>query len=176
MGLGLSDAPAHWLVLEDPPGPADAAVVLAGDPDYERTATGAAIVRSGGARLLVLTGGQAGPGDSAGSLWEKAVAMGVPPAAIRSETVSHTTHESLLAVAPILARERVRAVVLVTSPYHQRRAFLVARKAWPGITIRNRPATPSSWSPRNWWGSERSRGIVLSEYGKLIYYALRGWL
>ena len=174
--LALSDLPARWLVVEDSLVDADAAVVMAGDPDYERTATAAALVRSGRVRLLVLTGGEPGPGDSASSLRDKALALGVDPGAIRWEEESRSTRESVVALRPVLAREGVESVVLVTSPYHQRRASLAARRAWPGIRVFNRPASPSSWSPRGWWKQARSRRIVVGEYVKLGYYTLRGWL
>jgi hypothetical protein len=52
------------------------------------------------ARLLVLTGGEPGPGDSAESLRLKGLAWGVPAERIRLESVSRGTRESLLAVAP----------------------------------------------------------------------------
>jgi uncharacterized SAM-binding protein YcdF (DUF218 family) len=175
-GLGLTDLPARWLVLEDPPARVDAAVVLAGDPDYERTRSGAELVRSGAARLLVLTGGEPGPGDSAESMRVKALAWGVPAERIRLESVSHSTRESLLAVAPILRQESVHTVALVTSPYHQRRAWLVAQGVLPGVRILNCPARPSSWSPHAWWRESRSRRIVVTEYAKIFYAALRGWL
>jgi uncharacterized SAM-binding protein YcdF (DUF218 family) len=175
-GLGLTDLPARWLMLEDPRTRVDAAVILAGDPDYERTQAGAELVRSGTAHLLVLTGGEPGPGDSAESLRVKALAWGVPGERIRLETVSRGTRESLLAVAPILRQENVRTVALVTSPYHQRRAFLLARRVLPDMEVFNCPARPSSWSPRAWWRGSRSRRIVISEYAKIFYSALRGWL
>jgi len=172
----LSDAPAEWLVVEDPPRAVDAAVVLAGDPGYERTYTAARILRANEARLLVLTGGEPGPGDSSKSLRERAIAWGVAPERIRTEEVSHSTRESLVAVAPILRLEGVRSVALVTSPFHQRRTSLTARKALPGIELVNRPASPSGWSPHRWWRSDRSRRIVLAEYAKIVYYAVRGWI
>jgi uncharacterized SAM-binding protein YcdF (DUF218 family) len=175
-GLALTDVPARWLVLEDPMVRVDAAVVLAGDPDYERTRAGAELVRWGAARLLVLTGGESGPGDSAESLRVKALAWGVPAERIRLENVSHGTRESLLAVAPILQQDNVRTVALVTSPYHQRRAWLLARAVLPGVQVLNCPARPSSWAPRAWWRESRSRRIVVTEYAKIFYSALRGWL
>lgn len=175
-GFVLSDAPARLLVVEDETAATDAAVVLAGDVDYERTATAASLYRRGQVRLVILTGGEWGPGDSATSLRDQAIALGVPAEKIRMETVSASTRGALLAVQPLLVREGVRSVTLVTSPYHQLRAWLVARRAWPGITIHNRPASPSFWAPRNWWLTAGSRKIVLSEYGKLGYYAIRGWL
>lgn len=163
-------------MVEDTPGPVDAVVVLAGDIAYERTFKAAALVRSGQARLLIVTGGEPGPGDSATSLRDKAIDLGVPPERIRMETVSRSTRGNMLAVAPILVRERIASVALVTSTYHQRRAFLSARKVWSGVTIRNQPASSSYWSPRKWWRERASRETVVSEYQKLLYYALRGWV
>jgi uncharacterized SAM-binding protein YcdF (DUF218 family) len=172
----LSDRPARWLILEDPLDRVDAAVVLAGDPSYERTGEAASLVRSGRARLLVVTGGEKGPGDSAESLRDKAIALGVPKDRIRMEDVSHGTREAMVAIAGILRAEHVASVALVTSPYHQRRTYLAARKALPGVELVNHPVRGSFWDHRGWWRSPRSRRIVLTEYAKLAYYVMRGWI
>jgi uncharacterized SAM-binding protein YcdF (DUF218 family) len=173
----LSDAPARWLVLDDTlPATADAVLVMAGDPGYERTTTGARLILEGRARLLILTGGEPGPGDSSKSLRAWAVYRGVPEDRIRTEAVSQGTHSSLLAVRPILEAEKVKTLVLVSSPYHHRRAFLTAARVFgPKVRIFNHPAHPSAWTPRDWWKTSFSRQIVLSELGKLVYYTLRGW-
>jgi uncharacterized SAM-binding protein YcdF (DUF218 family) len=171
----LADEPARWLVLADPPKQADAALVLAGDPDYERTRTGSRLLLDGRVRLLILTGGEPGPGDSAESLRAVAVHLGVPPERIRMEQVSHSTRGSMEAIRPILANEGIRSLVVVTSPYHQRRAVWAARKALKGIEIMSQPADPSGWRPEGWWKTPWGRRIVLSEYAKLAYYVLRGW-
>jgi uncharacterized SAM-binding protein YcdF (DUF218 family) len=171
----FADEPARWLVVADPPRPADAALVLAGDPDYERTKSGARLQISGEVRLLILTGGEPGPGDSASSLREVALRLGVPAAAIRMEQVSRSTHESMLAIRPILALEGVRTLVVVTSPYHQRRAVWAARRTLPEVAIVSRPADPAGWRPAGWWKTAWNRRIVLGEYLRLTYYILRGW-
>jgi len=174
--LARRDATARFLVTEDPPAVSDAVVVLAGDPGYERTATAARLVLAGQARLLVLTGGEPGPGDSAASLRERAVALGVPPDRIRLEATSHSTRDAMLAVAPLLRAERARSVIVVTSPYHQRRAAAAARRAWPGVLVRSRPASPAAWRPQGWWSDSASRRVVIGEYVKLAYYWARGWI
>ena len=171
----FADEPAFFLIARDPPRSADAVLVLAGDPDYERTKSAARLVLAGEARLLIVTGGEPGPGDSAASLREEAIRLGIPPGAIRMEEVSRSTHESLVAVRPILERENVRRLVVVTSPYHQRRALWAARRTLTGVEIVSRPADPSSWQPGGWWKSRSKRRIVLGEYLKLAYYILRGW-
>jgi uncharacterized SAM-binding protein YcdF (DUF218 family) len=171
----FADEPARWLVLRDAPRAADAALVMAGDPNYERTRTGARLVLAGEARLLILTGGEPGPGDSATSLRDVALSLGVPPESIRIEQVSRSTHESLLAVRPILEYEGIRRVAVVTSPYHQRRAVWAARRTLRGVEVVSRPADPAGWEPSGWWKTRWDRRIVIGEYLKLGYYILRGW-
>lgn len=176
-GVGLLPVPAAWLTVEDALRPADAVLVMTGDPGFERTKAAAKLVTSGVAPLLVLTGGDPWPGDSAASLRKVALEKGVRAEQIRLEDTSHGTRESLLAVEPLLRRENVRTLILVTSPYHQRRAYLAARRALPGIRIVNRPVRAEPWPPvRPWWRTKAVRRIVISEYGKLLYYGLRGWL
>jgi uncharacterized SAM-binding protein YcdF (DUF218 family) len=171
----FADEPARWLVVIDPPRHADAAVVLAGDPDYERTKTAVRLLLDGQVGLLVLTGGEPGPGDSATSLRDVALRAGVPDDRIRMEQLSRSTRGSMVAIRPILEREGIRSVVVVTSPYHQRRACWTARRTLRGIEVRSQPADPAGWKPEGWWKTGWGRRIVLGEYAKLAYYVLRGW-
>jgi uncharacterized SAM-binding protein YcdF (DUF218 family) len=175
--LVLSNAPAAFLDVEDPLEAVDAALVMTGDVGFERTKAAARLVRDGKARLLVLTGGEPWPGDSSASLRDRALREGVPSDRIRFEDRSTDTRESLVNVAPTLREEGVRTLILVTSPSHQRRAFLAARRALPGIRILNRPVRANAWPPaRPWWRSSATRRVVLREYAKLVYYGLRGWI
>jgi uncharacterized SAM-binding protein YcdF (DUF218 family) len=171
----FADEPAHFLIARDAPRVTDAVLVLAGDPGYERTRSGARLVLSGQARLLILTGGEPGPGDSAESLRQVALGLGVPAEAIRMEQVSRSTRESMVAVQPILAREGIRTLAVVTSPYHQRRAAWTARRALSGVEIVSRPADPAAWRPAGWWKTRSGRKIVVGEYLKTVYYVVRGW-
>ena len=171
----FADEPARWLVVADPPRWADAAVVLAGDPDYERTKTAVRLLLEGQVGLLILTGGEPGPGDSATSLRDVALRAGVAAEKIRMEQVSHSTRGSMEAIRPILEQERIRSVVVVTSPYHERRAYWTARKTLRGVEVISRPAEPSGWRPEGWWKTQWGRRIVLGEYARLAYYILRGW-
>ena len=171
----FADEPARWLIVADPPRWADAAVVLAGDPDYERTKTAVRLLLEGQVGLLILTGGEPGPGDSATSLRDVALRAGVPAERIRMEQVSRSTRGSMEAIRPILEQERIRSVVVVTSPYHQRRAFWTARKTLRGVDVLSRPAEPSGWRPEGWWKTRWGRRIVFGEYARLAYYVIRGW-
>jgi uncharacterized SAM-binding protein YcdF (DUF218 family) len=171
----FADEPARWLIVADPPRPADAAVVLAGDPGFLRTKRAAGLLVDGQVRLLIVTGGEPSPGDSAESLRDEAIRAGVPADRIRMEQVSHGVHESMEAIRGILAEEQIRTLAVVTSPYHQRRAVWAARKALGGVAIVSWPAGAAEWRPEGWWKTRSNRRIVLGEYAKLVYYVVRGW-
>ena len=171
------DLPARALVLRDPPIPTDAAIVFGGDPYYERTRHAVELFRKGFVKVLIVCGGEPGAGDSAKSLFEQAQKLGVPTDKILLEERSSSTRESIVFTKPILEEHSMKSITLVTSPYHQRRAFLTAKRGFPNeVKLVNSPAEQSFWSPRGWWRKWSSIRIVLTEYGKLAYYFVRGWI
>ena len=150
---------------------------MTGDPGFERTKAAAKLVRDGTARLLILTGGEPWAGDSAASLRAMAEKHGVPGSASGLENRSTDTRESLVNVEPILRAEGVKTVILVTSPSHQRRAFLAARRrSRRASRIINRPVRRDPWPPVRRGGGRGVGRVVFREYAKLVYYGLRGWI
>lgn len=131
----------------DPP-PAQAIVVL-GAAQYNgrpspvfraRLDHAAALYEEGVAPVVVLTGGRQ-PGDSyteasaaAGYLQGK----GISPEALRLETQSHNSWQSLAAAARFLQEEGITDVVLVSSPYHSLRIEGIAGEV--GLSGRASPA------------------------------------
>jgi hypothetical protein len=171
----FADEPGRWLVVSDPPRAADAALVLAGDPGFLRTKRAARLLLEGQVRLLIVTGGEPSPGDSAESLRGEAIRAGVAPDRIRMEQVSHGVHESMEAIRGILAEEQIQTLAVVTSPYHQRRAVWAARRTLQGVAIVTSPTDAPEWRPEGWWKTRANRRIVFGEYARLAYYVLRGW-
>lgn len=167
------DAPATFLRPEDGLVAADAALVFSGDPYYARTLEAARLYRAGYARYLVFSG-RGGSGDSAQSMAEVALRQGVPPSALLMEREATSTYENVLFVRGLLARHDVHTLILVTSPYHQRRAYLVARHLLPGITLINHPIIAGYWHAHGWWRHPALRRVVLDEYLKIAGYLLLG--
>jgi len=167
-------APA-FLAFLDPPFPrsslpsrSDAVVVLSGDVDYRRLERAAALHREGRAPILVLTGYGIG-GDSALAMREFATSrLGVPTEAILVEVRSTTTRENLVLASDLLRRNRLRAVLLVTSASHMGRALRVARCAAPEVTWT--PVPVDDVGPAN-----RVYRTRAQEWLKLLWYWLRGW-
>jgi len=73
-------------------------------------------------------------------------------------------------------RSAIRRLLIVTSPYHTRRAFAVFESAFEGtgVTLGIMPATATSPArPDAWWRTPYDRWYVRYEWAAIVYYALR---
>ena len=137
----------------------------------ERTDHAVALYKQGYAPRVLFSGSvQMSGGDNAKYLKKLAVEKGLPESATHIEDQATSTYQNLLFSRAILLQMHARRVLLVTSPLHQRRAYLVARKVLSNtpIEIVNAPFD----SPETF----RSEGFlwisILKEYVKLAYYFL----
>lgn len=143
---------------------ADAIVAVSGGNTDVRAAEAIRLYKQGWSDTLIFSGAAAdksGP-SNAEVMRRQAIAAGVPPSHIKVESMSQTTKQNAERVKQLLVEVgsgSAQRIILVTSPYHQRRASLEFRVlAGDGITIINRP-TPNDpdWSivwwltPRGWW-------------------------
>jgi uncharacterized SAM-binding protein YcdF (DUF218 family) len=160
----------HWLDLADPLAKADAIVAISGDTGA-RAETAIALWKQGYAPLLIFSGGSSDPESvaSAELMKRSAVAAGVPASAIAVEGASATTEENAQRVAELMKARGLKSAILVTSPYHQRRAaILFEREFGPAaLTFRNHPVDDPGWDPNLWWMSDPSRSLTVLELAKL---------
>jgi uncharacterized SAM-binding protein YcdF (DUF218 family) len=160
----------HVLDVEDPLKPADVIVALSGDTGA-RTETAVALWRAAYAPLIIFAGASEDPNSVAsGELMKRdAVALGVPESAILVEPASNTTQENAREVATLMKARDLKTAILVTSPYHQRRAAnLFARELGPaGLRFSNYPARDPEWDPNTWWLHEPARTRTAVELAKL---------
>jgi len=161
---GLKRSAVSSLHMKDPLKPADIILVLSGGNENERTDHAVALYKGGYAPRVLFSGSvRMSGGDNAEYLKNLAVKKGLPESAALIEDQATSTCENLLFSREILLKMRARRVLLVTSPLHQRRAYLVARKVLGNtIEVVNAPFD----SP------ETSLKEYLKEYGKLAYYFL----
>jgi uncharacterized SAM-binding protein YcdF (DUF218 family) len=173
---------SSWLSASDTPAAAAAIVVLGDDPT--RALAGADLYRAGVAPRVLLTVPLRSPRlqrlerEGVPVAWfEEAGAHvlrrnGVPDAAIGTLGQSlKSTHAEGLALAERFAPGET--LVVVTSPYHVRRARMILRDALPGrnvLVVGNRhEALPAAW----WTEQEASRNVLL-EGLKLGYWFAGG--
>ena len=79
------------------------------------------------------------------------------------------------ACADFARAAELHTILVVTSPYHTRRALAVFRDAFAGTSLRLgiEPATDfSAARPTRWWMSSFDRWYVTYEWSALVYYAL----
>ena len=160
----------HWLDLTDPLAHADAIVAISGDTGA-RAESAIGLWKEGYAPLLIFSGGSSDPQSvaSAELMKRAAVAAGVPANAIAVEGTSATTEENAQRVAELMKGRGLRSAILVTSPYHQRRAAILFEREFDraGLSFRNHPAEDPDWDATLWWTREPSRSLTLVELAKL---------
>jgi len=152
--------------------PADVIVVLAGE-ETERVDYGAKLFKEGWARKdrMILAGGPLVWKYTWASLMkEQAEFLGVPKNDILLEDKSRTTEEDARFTRDILKKYEYKSLILVTSPYHSRRASKIFRKVMGDkIMIISAPAEKSWFSFDEWWKRRRDRARVLDEYSKFLW-------
>lgn len=176
---------AACLILEKPFERADAIIVLSGSAAYkERTRKAAELYRQGLSQRIFITN----DGEQAG--WSKAdqrnprfyeleirelIANGVDPGAISvlPGEVAGTDHEAMQMAAEIDARP-IGSLMIVTSPYHTRRALRTFEKILAGrgveIGIEHAPVNDRTPRPETWWLRVRGWQTVGGEWMKSIVY------
>jgi uncharacterized SAM-binding protein YcdF (DUF218 family) len=178
---------ARLLIVRGEPSHADAIIVLSGSAVYvERLRYAASIYHQGRARAIVLTDdGLAGPWSRERQRNPRSIergrdmllASGVPagrvvnlPGRVRS------TYDEALAARTFARAQRLDSLLIVTSPYHSRRALWVFNRvlAADGVAVGVDPVPPGDQSPPPtvWWLSRRGWTNVAGEYPKFLYYVL----
>jgi len=162
---------------------ADAIVVFAGGVGesgkagggyQERVKEAVDLYHDGKAPWLVFSSGYKFAFREAEMMRELAVAQGVPASAIILETKAANTFENVAFVREILRKQGWQQILLVTSPYHMRRALLTWRKLAPGVQLIPAPVPQSQFYAHGWGATmEQIRGII-HEYLAIVVYWWRG--
>ena len=180
LGLGYA---ADWLSGADRPQNADAILVLAGS--FTRPFQAADLYRQGLARKIYVSvpvrvdeyrlldeAGIAFPRDEE-VVRQVLLTKGVPASAIEyfgKDSIS--TAAEARAARTLFAKGAPRLLV-VTSPYHLRRARMIFSDALPAADIRM-IATSYDPFPASWWKDQSAARNVLLELAKISYYELGG--
>ncbi|MGH9880929.1 MAG: YdcF family protein [Pyrinomonadaceae bacterium] len=176
---------ARLLIVSAPLQHADAIVVLSGSRAFtERASLAADLYKAGQSSRIILTnddqrGGWSNADQRNPYFYESAARelrrFGVPDGAIVvvPQPVSSTRDEALL-MRDYCERNQLQSILVVSSPYHSRRALRTFRRVFGGSdkTIGLMAPGPGwqSPSPALWWRYRRGWAMVAGEYLKLGYY------
>ena len=160
---------AFYLSPQDELRRADAVVVVSGGQTTARADEGIRLYKEGYAPKLIFSGAalDAGP-SNAHQMKEQAQRAGVPDSAIETDETARTTYQNATRTKPIIDQLGAQSILLVTSPYHQRRTLLTFRHVYSdSYQLINHSSFDSRWSKFSWWASPFGIFITGSEAVKI---------
>jgi len=176
----------YFLIYEQSPQKADLIVVLNGR-DTERSLASVDLYNQGYANLIIMARLVKQPGSE--EFWkrvgnnfnekiffQKAIeAMGIPEYAFKliGNGVA-STYDEAMSTKDYLQKNGHKSILLVTSKWHSKRAYLAFRSVLKndGIKIVIQPSKYDAFRPDAWWKNRNDAELVFDEYVRLIYYIL----
>lgn len=166
----------RFLVVSDPLQAADAILPLGG-AGRTRTQAAAELYRQGLAPWFVVTDmpiNTPGIRETYGELMRREAAwQGAPEERIVIASGTHrTTYSEARALRQLMTERGWRTLIVVTDPYHTRRARMCFRDVFRGtdLQVMVHAANPSWWQPDWWWRDADSLRETWTEYLKLVLY------
>ena len=150
----------------------DAIVAISGGDTNARTDQAISLYKKGWADSLVFSGAaedKSGP-SNAKAMKYRAEDAGVASADIHLEESSESTHQNAVETQGVFDSLGVHSIILVTSGYHQKRAYLEFSKSNPDITIVNKPIDNDiDWSFW-WWTGPHGWTLAVTELFKIALF------
>lgn len=164
-------AVGDFLAVSDPLTQSDAVIAISGDGE-ERVRTAVDLLTRGYGRWLILSGGPVGEPGSAAELAAYARKYHAPDGALLLDDRAVSTFGNAVGSAGVMRGHGLHSAILVTSPYHMRRAVIEFRSIFgpQGLTVRALPAQDSFFHLDGWWTRRRDRELVVREYLKLLAF------
>jgi uncharacterized SAM-binding protein YcdF (DUF218 family) len=148
---------------------ADAIVAVSGGNTSLRTAEAINLYKNGWGNYLVFSGAakdDTGPSNAA-VMRAQALRAGVSPDVIIIDESSRTTHQNAENASSLFKQKNIASAIVVTSPYHQRRAGLEFHQRLEAVQVRNHPAKGDSDWPSYWWATPRGWWLAVGELVKI---------
>jgi len=149
---------------------ADAIVTVSGGDNNARIKKTVELYKEGWAPIVIYSGAAAeGKISNAAAMRNISVDSGVPYQDIIIEEDSVDTIENAKFTAKIIRNNNYQSIILVTSPYHQRRTMNLFKKELGGeFKIINQSAIDKDWRKKGWWEDEQGRFLTIGELGKIF--------
>jgi uncharacterized SAM-binding protein YcdF (DUF218 family) len=173
-------AAGEVLVEHDPLVPSDVIVVLAGNSPFR--ARHAETLYAQGLAPHVIISNEPLSSHGVQTTWLELRSVGLVRLSIPDDAIvpipeiSDSTYEEALRSREIMRARGWRSAILVTDPFHMRRATMTFRQAFEpaGLTVAASPADGSKYGVDNWWTDRNAIMRVAQEYIKLGYYLVTG--
>lgn len=150
----------------------DVVVAVSGGDTYARAMAAVRLYKEDWASQIIFSGAALDPDSesNAAAMRDIAINAGVSPEAITIEEESDNTRQNADRTASLIHALEYESMILVTSPYHQRRTYIEFKNQLDeDVTVINHPAPDDQWSRRTWWRSPFGWYITASEAPKVLY-------
>lgn len=166
-----------YLIVADAVERVDAVVILSGGTDDTRLDEAARLYNDKMTDTIIITETDEFLPDSVVSrsffTRQQLVELGVPEEAIitTEKHVSSTWSEARVVMKLMLGLE-MKSCIVVTDPFHSRRARMVFRDEFMprGIKVFIQPVRGHWYKSSTWWMSQRGWEATINEYSKIIGY------
>jgi uncharacterized SAM-binding protein YcdF (DUF218 family) len=177
ISIGLFFGIGYFLSPQDQLTKVDAIVAISGGETGARTAEAVQLYQDGWAPRIIFSGAALDPSgpSNARAMAKIAEAAGVPAAAILLDETSINTRGNAANVAALIRANGYRSIILVTSPYHQRRANIAFQRELGGaVAILNHSSVDHNWRRSHWWATPYSQNLTYAELQKVAYELISG--
>jgi uncharacterized SAM-binding protein YcdF (DUF218 family)/glycosyltransferase involved in cell wall biosynthesis len=173
------------LAVRHDPKKVDAIVVFSGDGEssyinqsyQRRTLDAIHYFKSGYAPLIILSSGKNQTISEVEIIRSLLINRQVPNNSIQIlNEYPRSTYENVALVKEILTRNNVNSILLITSPYHSRRALWVWRKAMPDLNVLAPIVVDTPKEEPQWSANLDQIKVIIYEYAAIVYYWYKGWL
>ncbi len=157
----------HLIFQQPTPQQADVIVILGNwDDTIVRVRAGADLYKAGVAKAIFVPRME----QMGGAEEIKKMGINIPE---NPQEVTSTWDEAQ-EVGNLIDHRGYKSVILVTSKYHSRRAYLIFKDALKGkATVISAPSPYDTSDPDLWWKREKDAKKVFMEYQKLLVYYWR---
>lgn len=148
----------------------DAIVAVSGGNTSLRAAEAIKLYKNGWAKYLMFSGAaqDADSPSNATVMKVQALDAGVPASAIIVENASRNTRQNAENTSKLFVDRNIKRVIVVTSPYHQRRAGLEFQTTVSqNIIVKNHPVDNDPDWPWYWWATPRGWWLAIGEIAKI---------
>ena len=164
------------LVARDEAAPSDVIVVLAGSSPFR--ARHAETLYARGLAPHVIISNEPISSHGVQTTWLELRQYGLVRLSIPDDAIvpiaelSDSTYDEALRSRAIMQERGWRSAIVVTDPFHTRRALMTFRQAFApaGLTVVASPAEGSKYGVENWWTDRQAIMRVGQEYIKFGYY------
>ena len=176
-------SPIVWLAgdqlaVSHEPQKADAIVVLSGDGEssyinqsyQRRTLDAIEYYKTGYASKIIISSGRDQNFSEMEIIKSLLIKRGIPENVIFiTDKFPKSTYENINLLKELIKRNDIKSVILITSPYHSRRALWIFRKVMPEVNVLAPKVIDTPSKKIEWVANLDQLKVIMYEYSSIIY-------